>query len=87
MFINPYSRLKIDSAACIGDQEKYMKYVNFPWPPVEAALSMSTFYILLTHDWKLFYFLTYTSLMVRWYPKQIAYHQVFLNIVFNVEGD
>jgi len=64
MFINPCSRLKIGSAAYTG-QERYMKYVNFPWPPVEAALSVSTFYVLLPYDWKLFFFLTCTSLMVR----------------------
>jgi len=86
MFINPCSRLKIYSDACIGSQEKYMKYVNFPWLPVEAALSMSTFCILLTRDWKLL-FLIYTLLMVRLYPKQIAYHQALVNIIFNVEED
>jgi hypothetical protein len=54
MFINPCSRLKIDGAAYTGGQEKYIKYVNFAWPLVEAELSMSAFCFLLTRDWKLF---------------------------------
>jgi hypothetical protein len=33
--------LKIDSAASIGGQGKYMKYVSFSWPPVVTALSIS----------------------------------------------
>ena len=36
-----------DSAASSGGQGKYVKYVNFPWPPLEAALpvfNVSLFY-------------------------------------------
>ena len=28
---------KIDSAACTGSHEQYMKYFSFPWPPVVVA--------------------------------------------------
>jgi len=30
----------INSAASGGGQAKYMKYVSFPWPQLEAALSV-----------------------------------------------
>ena len=66
MSINPCSRLKFDSATYTGGQEKYMKYVNFSWPPVEAALSMLKFYFLLTCDWKLFFLhFDYWSVVIR----------------------
>jgi len=32
--------VKIDSAASGGGQANYMKYVSFPWPQLEAALSI-----------------------------------------------
>ena len=32
--------VEIDSAASSGGQAKYMKYVGFPWPQLEAALSI-----------------------------------------------
>jgi hypothetical protein len=32
--------VEIDSAASSGGKGKYMKYVSFPWPPLEAALSI-----------------------------------------------
>jgi hypothetical protein len=31
---------EIDSPASGGGQGKYVKYVSFPWPPLEAVLSV-----------------------------------------------
>ena len=36
-----------DSAASSGGQGKYVKYVNFPWPPLEAALTFFNFSLFL----------------------------------------
>jgi len=36
-----------DSAAASGGQGKYVKYVNFPWPPPEAAPSVFNFSLFL----------------------------------------
>jgi len=30
--------VEIDSAASSGGQGKYMKYVSFPWPPLEKQM-------------------------------------------------
>jgi hypothetical protein len=60
MFINPCSRLKIDSAAYTGVQEKYMKY---------GIVIVNVLFLI---DKWLEAFFSYTSLMVRWYPKPIA---------------
>jgi hypothetical protein len=35
--------VEIDSAASSGGQGKYIKYVNFHWSPLEAALSIYNF--------------------------------------------
>jgi hypothetical protein len=32
--------VETDSLASTGGQGKYMKYVSFPWPPPEAAMSI-----------------------------------------------
>jgi len=37
LFLTKLIKLKIDSAASAGGQEKYTKYIHFPWPTVVAA--------------------------------------------------
>jgi hypothetical protein len=39
-FVNKEQNVEIDSPASSGGKGKYTKYVNFPWPPLEAALSI-----------------------------------------------
>jgi hypothetical protein len=41
--VNKKQNDEIDSAASSGGQRKYMKYVNFPWPPLRAARSILNF--------------------------------------------
>jgi hypothetical protein len=38
--VNKIQSVEIDSAASSGGQGKYLKYVSFPWTPLEAALSI-----------------------------------------------
>jgi hypothetical protein len=38
--VNKKQNVEIDSAASNRGQGKYMEYVNFPWTPLEAALSI-----------------------------------------------
>jgi hypothetical protein len=45
--VNKKQNGDIDSPASRGDHGKYMAFVNFPWPPLEAALSMFNFSLFL----------------------------------------
>jgi hypothetical protein len=54
----------IQNAASTGGQRCYMKYVSFPWPPVVAAFSFSTFCSSFTHARKVL-FLIHKLLMIR----------------------
>ena len=38
--VNKKQNVETDSAVSSGGQGKYMKYVSFPLPPLEAALSV-----------------------------------------------
>ena len=38
--VNKTQNVKIDSAASSGGQREKIKYVSFPWIPLEAALSI-----------------------------------------------
>jgi hypothetical protein len=38
--VNKEQNVEINNSASSLGQEKYMKYVSFPWPPLEAALSI-----------------------------------------------
>jgi hypothetical protein len=38
--VNKKQNFGINSAVPSGGQGKYMKYVYFPWPPLETALSI-----------------------------------------------
>jgi hypothetical protein len=38
--LNEKRNVEIDSPAASGGYGKYMKYISFPWPPLEAALSV-----------------------------------------------
>jgi len=38
--IHKKQNVEIDSAASSGGQARYMKYVSFPWPPLEATVSI-----------------------------------------------
>jgi hypothetical protein len=60
--------LKIDSAASSGGQGKLIYFAYFPWPSLEAGLSISTFCFLVTRCRKLL-FLVCTLLMIRRSPK------------------
>jgi hypothetical protein len=51
-----------------------MKYVNFPWPVVVAALPISKLCFLFTRARKLL-FLVQILLMIRGSAKEIAQHQ------------
>jgi hypothetical protein len=35
-------KVEIETPVSSGGQGKYVKYVRFPWPPLEAALSIFT---------------------------------------------
>jgi hypothetical protein len=48
--VNKKQKVEIDSAASYWGQGKYMKCVNFPWPPFEAALSILNFVFLLKNN-------------------------------------
>ena len=39
---NAKRNVEVDSPASSGGERKYMNYVNFSWPPLEAALSFFT---------------------------------------------
>jgi hypothetical protein len=43
--VNKKQNVELDSPSSDGGQGKYKKYVSFPWPLLEAALSM--FYVSL----------------------------------------
>jgi hypothetical protein len=38
--VNKKQNVETDSAGSSGVQENYTKYISFPWPPLEAALSV-----------------------------------------------
>jgi hypothetical protein len=46
--VNKKQNLEMDIPASCGGRGKYMKYVSFPWPPLEASLSAFKFSFLLT---------------------------------------
>jgi hypothetical protein len=64
IFLTKTLTLKIDSAASSGGQEKLKRSSYFSWPPLEAGLSISTFYFLFICAGKIF-FLVYTFVMIR----------------------
>ena len=45
--VNKKQNVEIDSPVSSGCQGKYMKYVSFPWPPLETALSIFTLTLFL----------------------------------------
>jgi hypothetical protein len=45
--VNKKQNVDIDSAALSGDHGKHMTYISFPWPPLEAALSIFNFSLFL----------------------------------------
>ena len=52
-FLNKFKQeqnVEIDSPASSGGQSKYMKYVSFAWPTVEAAMSIFTLDFLLKRN-------------------------------------
>jgi len=48
LFLTQNLTLKIDGVASTGSHGKYMKYVNFLWPPVSAGRDRKTVAILIT---------------------------------------
>jgi hypothetical protein len=38
--VNKNQNVEINNSALSTGQEKYMTHVSFPWPPLEAALSI-----------------------------------------------
>jgi hypothetical protein len=73
---------KIHSAASRRGQGKLKYFMYFPWFPLDAALSISTFCLLFTRATQ--FFLIYASLMIRRSPKETTQHQKSVRAIFNV---
>ena len=57
--------------------------MSFPLSPLEAGLSISTFYNLFTRTIKSF-FIIYTPLMIVPSPKEITQRQALVNTIVKV---
>ena len=60
--------------------------VYFPWPPLEAGHSISTFSFSFKRGRKLL-FLIYKLLLIRWSPKEITLHQALKSPISNFYQD
>jgi hypothetical protein len=71
VFLTKRLNLKIKSAASSGEQGTQTYFMYFPWPPLEADLSISMFCFLFKRGMKLF-FRIYTLFIIHCSPKEIT---------------
>jgi hypothetical protein len=81
LFLTKKLKLKIDSAASCGGQEKLTYSRFFPWLPLEAGYQFQRF---TSHLNVVGSFSIYTFLIIRGSPRQITRHQTHVSTAFKV---
>jgi hypothetical protein len=83
LFASRSLKLITDGHSSTKDQEKYIKHISFPWPPVVAAHLCIIFCFLFTQAMKLLP-LIYKLFMIRWSVKIITQYQILVSIFYHV---
>jgi hypothetical protein len=49
-FLTKNNKKKFEIFASNEDEDKLTSFAQFPWPPIDAGLSISTFFLLFSRD-------------------------------------